>query len=120
MNQRTVYIDARCYETLLDFMNNHDKDDAHGEIIDLDLFYNDQWLLDSAVIDHVVAREGNWTIFLVFAWVKFPLKLICRKITRCHTLQKANLTAQYMRRLAAKDQRGTLRIQKKDFTECLN
>ena len=120
MRDKTVYIDATCYEGLLDFMNQQDKDDAHGEIIDLDLFYNDQWLLDSAVIDLVVPRHGNWIIYLVFAYAKFPLRLIKRKITKCNTLDKARLTAGYMRRLAAKDQRGTLTVRKTDFDQCLN
>lgn len=120
MKEHTVYIDATCYEGLMDFMNQQENDDVHGEFIDLDLFYNDQWLLDSAVIDRVVPRQGNWIIYLVFAYAKFPLRLIKRKITKCNTLDKARITAEYMRRLAAKDQRGTLQVREADFTQCLN
>lgn len=95
-------------------------DDLHGQIIDLDVFFNDAWLQDSAVIEHIRQRDGNWEIALVFAYVWFPLKFIRRKITTYFTEQKANINASYMRRLAAKDQRGTLSVDRKHFKHCLN
>ena len=95
-------------------------DDLHGEILDLDVFYNDAWLKDSAVIDNIKPIDGNWEVSLVFAYIRFPMKLIKRKITTCITRQKAEISAHYMRRLAAKDQRGTLYIDKKYFDLCLN
>ncbi|MDW3197082.1 MAG: hypothetical protein R8G66_32185 [Cytophagales bacterium] len=94
--------------------------DLRGEYMDLDLFYRDEWLLDSAVIENVIERNGNWDIYLVFAHVSDPLKLIKRKITRCTTLKRAELTANFMRRQAAKDQRGTLRIDASIFHSCDN
>ncbi|MEO1052612.1 MAG: hypothetical protein AAFX87_18410 [Bacteroidota bacterium] len=101
-------------------MNMNHNDDQAGEIWDLELFYNDSWLLDSAVIDFVVCNKGNWDIHLVFADTKFPLRLIKRKITKCITLRRAQVAADSMRRLAAKDQRGTLKVDKSDFEHCLN
>ena len=115
-----VYVDRRCYEKLLDFMNMQSLLDQKGEFTDLDLFYSDEWLLDSAVIDNVTERNGNWDVYLVFAHVVDPMKLIKRKITRCTTLKKAELAAGYMRRLAAKDQRGTLKIDGATFKNCEN
>ena len=115
-----IYIDRRCYGQLLDFMNLQAVSDQRGEFTDLDLFYSDEWLLDSAVVDNVVERNGNWDIYLVFAHVLDPMKFIKRKITRCTTVKKAKLTANYMRRLAAKDQRGTLRVNSAYFDNCKN
>jgi len=118
--KKHTYIDQKCYEKLMDFMNMQHLVDQKGEYLDLDLFYSDEWLLDSAVIDNVVERKGNWDVYLVFAYVFDPLKLIKRKITRCTSLQKAEMSANYMRRQAAKDQRGTLRIADTTFVSCNN
>ena len=104
----------------MDFMNERHLDDLCGEIWDLNLFYNDSWLLDSAVIDKIVPIRGNWDIYLVFADTKFPFRLIKRKITRCMTLKNAEFAADKMRRLAAKDQRGTLKVDETDFKYCFN
>ncbi|MEP0985092.1 hypothetical protein [Ekhidna sp.] len=115
-----VYVDRRCYEKLMDFMNIQALLDLKGDFVDLDLFYSDEWLLDSAVIDNVVERNGNWDVFLVFAHVTDPMKLIKRKITRFTSIKKAELAANYMRRLAAKDQRGTLKVRNAAFLNCNN
>ncbi|MEQ8553098.1 MAG: hypothetical protein RIC06_24445 [Cyclobacteriaceae bacterium] len=116
----SIYIDNSCYESLMDMMNSQVHLDLKGNFMDLDLFYSDQWLLDSAVIENVVERNGNWDVYLVFAHINNPLKLIKRKITRCTTLKKAELSANFMRRLAAKDQRGTLKIEGSLFNYCSN
>ncbi|GAB5523736.1 MAG: hypothetical protein Roseis2KO_16080 [Roseivirga sp.] len=120
MKKKPVYIDECCYESLMDALNDRLKDDLKGDFPDLDLFYNDQWLLDSAVVDNLVKVRGNWDVFLVFAHIHFPLKLIRKKITRCNTLKKALFAADKMRRQAAKDQRGTLKIKESSFEYCLN
>tara|TARA_B100000780_G_C21057559_1_gene424956 strand:+ start:681 stop:1043 length:363 start_codon:yes stop_codon:yes gene_type:complete len=120
MKKKAVYIDKVCYEHLLKGMNQQQFDDLYGEYTDLDVFNNDAWLLDSAVIDHIVERRGNWHIYLVFAYSKYPMRLIKRKITSCFTKQKAELSANHMRRLAAKDQRGTIVVNASDFYHCSN
>lgn len=120
MTTSKVYVDITCYESLMDFMNLQQVVDLKGEFTDFDLFYSDEWLLNSAVIDNVIHRDGNWDIYLVFVHVTNPLKLIKRKITKCITHQKACLTANHMRRLAAKDQRGTLKISDTSFQSCDN
>ena len=120
MKSKPIYIDETCYGSLMDFLNERLKDDANGEVLDLDLFYNDSWLLDSAVVDNLVPVNGNWDIFLIFAHSEFPLKLIRKKITRCNTLKNALFAADKMRRQAAKDQRGTLEIKESYFEHCLN
>lgn len=115
-----VYLDRTCYESLLDFMSGHHTDDLHGQSHDTLLFHEDRWLMDSAVCQNIVARRGNWEIFLVFVHPRFPLKLIRRKITSCFHQRKAQLMANHMRRQAAKDARGTVTIKASQFVHCLN
>ena len=115
-----IYVDRKCYENLMDHMNKQHTVDLRGEYVDLNLFHSDKWLLDSAVIDRIVKRNGNWDIYLIFAYVLDPFKMIRKKITSCTSLQKAKLSANYMRRLAAKDQRGTLRLDDSSFFNCNN
>ena len=120
MKDQNVYIDKKCYESLMDVMNVQYFSDLKGEPHDLDLFFRDDWLLDSAVIDNVVERNGNWDVYLVFAHVLNPMKMIKKRITRCTSLKRAELSANYMRRLAAKDQRGTLILEESYFKCCNN
>ena len=120
MKNHKIYIDKKCYEKLMDCMNIQHVTDHRGEYIDLDLFYRDEWLLDSAVIDNIVERKGNWDVYLVFAHIYNPFKMIKKKISKCISLQKAELAANMMRRLAAKDQRGTLKIDQSLFHSCNN
>ncbi|MER3127532.1 hypothetical protein ABQG68_19635, partial [Bacillus pumilus] len=72
-------------------------------------FYNeDFWLQDTAVIENIEYRNGEWNVFLVFAHQTKLNKLIKRKIRNFACPKKAQLNAYYMRKLAAKDQRGTI------------
>ena len=120
MNKPYIYIDSYCYSHLMDFMNESHPQDLKGEIYDLNVFYDDLWLKDSAVIEHLRNFRGNWIVSLVFAFVDQPLRFIMRRITTCTTKSKATITAEYMRRLAAKDQRGTLKIKEESFNFYLN
>ena len=115
MKKPGVYIDKKCHESLMSYLDLQQTMDLKGSFTDLDLFYKDEWLLDSAVIENVSKRNGNWDVYLVFAHVDNPLKLIKRRITRYVSLEKAELAANYMRRLAAKDARGTLKIERSKF-----
>lgn len=120
MKHPKIYVDKNCYEKLMDFMNTQHFMDLKGEYVDLDLFYRDEWLLDSAVIDNIVERKGNWEVYLVFSHVYNPFKMIRKKISKCTSFKKAALSADTMRRQAAKDQRGTLRIDESFFNSCNN
>lgn len=81
---------------------------------------NDYWLRDTAVVENILRRAGMWEVHLVFAHYQEPEKLIKRVINRFPCKRKAELNAFYMRRLAAKDQRGTLRINPNYFGFCRN
>ncbi|MEM7549946.1 MAG: hypothetical protein AAF363_09730 [Bacteroidota bacterium] len=120
MAYRKVYIDNASYENMIKHKNQGLNNGRAGTSCDFKLFYSDDWLLDSAVIDHIIPVKGNWDIYLVFAWSGNPLKLIKRKIKSCTSRKLALINGEYMRRLAAKDARGTVTIPLEAFDVCNN
>jgi hypothetical protein len=110
-----IYLDDQSYEGLLDFLGNLHLTDRQGQASDVCFLSEDWWLSDTAVIECVVRHRGTWQICLIFAHYRRPLQLIKRLITTAHSLPKAQLVASLMRRLAAKDQRGTLEVRACDF-----
>ncbi|WP_210518832.1 hypothetical protein [Hymenobacter terricola] len=81
-----------------------------GSRADFAPLYEDRWLIDTAVIGHLACIRGEWRVSLVFVHVHNPLRFIKRHITAHPTQARAAQQAYYMRRLAAKDQRGTLAV----------
>ncbi|MEM8525452.1 MAG: hypothetical protein AAGG68_12500 [Bacteroidota bacterium] len=112
------FLDSDAYNELLNLLNNQHFVDTRGAHQDMEFLSDDWWLRDTAVNENIVKREGMWEIHLVFAHYKEPHKLIKRVIGRYASKDKAELSAWYMRRLAAKDQRGTLKVNLKDFGLC--
>lgn len=111
-------LDNKAYANVLDLLNNQHFTNKTGNQSDMAFLSSDWWLRDTAVIENIVKREGMWEIHLVFAHYQDPQKLIKRVISRFTCKDKAELNAWYMRRLAAKDQRGTLKIDLDDFDLC--
>lgn len=71
------------------------------------LFLKDAaWLKNAAVIDKILNTHAAWVIYLIFAHYQNPLQLIVRNITRCFSKQKAQATAFYICKEAAKDRRA--------------
>lgn len=93
--------------------------DRRGTAADFGLLAADQWLTDTAVVERLTRSRGEWRVELVFAYVHNPLRLLVRHITAHATAHRAAQQAHYMRRLAAKDQRGTLRVSVQQLTYCL-
>jgi hypothetical protein len=114
------YINQAAYSALLNLLNNLHLTDTHGENRDTRFLSDDWWLRDTAVIENITRRKGVYEIHLVFAHYRQPLKLLKRVITTTHCPRKATVMAGYMRRLAAKDQRGTLQVRPEDFHFTLN
>ena len=112
------HLDDEAYNELLNMLNNQHFTDQSGQESDMDFLSDDWWLRDTAVIENIVKRNGMWEIQLVFAHYKEPQKLIKRVINRFTSKNKAELYAWYMKRLAAKDQRGTLEVNLTDFDLC--
>jgi len=111
-------LDPGAYDELLNLLNNQHFTEVPAPARDMDFLSDDWWLRDTAVIENIVPREGMWEIHLVFAHYLEPQKLIKRVISRHPSKEKAELNAWYMRRLAAKDQRGTLKVNLDDFKLC--
>lgn len=107
------HLDESAYGNMLEYLSVLARTDKSGEKKDIAFIHEDFWLQDTAVIENIERRNGEWNIYLVFAHHLAPLKFIKRKIVNFACPKKAALTAHYMRRQAAKDQRGTLVINSK-------
>ena len=114
----SFYLDNHSYNELLNLLNNQHFIEKPGCQKDMNFLTDDWWLRDTAVIENIVKRNGMWEIQLVFAHYQNPQKLIKRIITQFTCKRKAELNAWYMKRLAAKDQRGTLEVNIDDFGLC--
>lgn len=108
-------IDSDVYTSMLKYIDGFSLTEAIGKSDDANFINEDFWLQDTAVIENIECRSGEWNIYLLFAHHLSPLKFIKRKIVNVSCPKKAFLTAHYMRRQAAKDQRGTLVINMKLF-----
>lgn len=105
-------LDYKMYTWLLKSINQISLyEDRLGHESEFKFLRSDAWLGDTAVIDRMIYRKGQYRIDLVFAHHKQPLKLLIRNITIQPDRKKAEIMSQIFRRQAAKDQRGTLMIQ---------
>ena len=109
------FIDEKLYSDILITLDNQYNIERVGSSKDMKFMVNDRWMRDTAVVENLESRRGLWKIFLVFAHYKNPLLLIRREISMCFSKKKALIYAQYMRRIAAKDPRGTLEVDINDF-----
>ena len=114
------HLSKKAYAELLNLMNRQYFCERVGKSNDYSFLQADHWLKDSAVIDQVIRTQEGWSIFLVFAHAVYPYRLIRRFIDQINHPKKAIVAAEYMRRLAAKDQRGTLTVRMSDFDLCIN
>ena len=109
-------IQDEAYAAMLEYLDQFPSTERMGRCDDAQFINEDFWLQDTAVIENLECRAGEWNIYLVFAHHLIPLKFIKRKIVIIACEKKAILTAHYMRRQAAKDQRGTLAVNMQLFT----
>ncbi len=114
------YIAPSLYESVLDILNETHFVETKGNLSDFIFLHDDIWLSDTAVIENVSLIYGLWEIELVFVLHTNYLKFIKRKIVSSYCRNKALLTASLMRRLAAKDQRGTLVVDTNRIEWCNN
>ncbi len=109
-------IDKKLYGEILLLLEEQYKKERAGKEEDMNFLIDDSWMGDTAVTENVINNKGLWHIYLVFSHYKNPLLLIRRAISVCFARQKAFVHAAYMRRLAAKDPRGTLKMNPKDYS----
>ncbi|WP_194775413.1 hypothetical protein [Pararhodonellum marinum] len=109
--KRNPVLDYQMYEWILKSINQMSLyDDRLGHESEFNFLRANRWLGDTAVIERMIYRKGEFRIDLVFAHHKQPLKLLIRNITVQSDRRKAEIMSQLFRRQAAKDQRGTLLI----------
>ena len=113
-------MDAKAYNTLLEGVNHQYFVEKRGDQSDFRLYFDDLWLADTAVIDDVHRSRGAWSVNLIFASIHNPLKFIRRHITLHACPKRAAQQGEFMRRVAAKDQRGTLSVHVRTLQLCKN
>jgi hypothetical protein len=113
-------IDSATYAQLMKGLNEFHFVEKKGNSSDFKLFFDDLWLVDTAVIDDLHKHKGEWAVSLIFASVYNPLKFIKRYIVSHPCPKRAAQKAYFMRRLAAKDQRGTLIVNDELLNLCQN
>jgi hypothetical protein len=105
-----MIICSNLYSLCLDRINTLPFQEKGGTLQDIQFITNEFWLQDTAVIDHVTLQKGMFCVSLVFSHAGIPMRWLRRAICGYACIKKAELSAHYMRRQAAKDQRGTLNV----------
>jgi hypothetical protein len=95
-------------------------DSTKGEGRDLKFLYKDIWLKDSEVRSDIILRKGRWYVFMVFISVTNPFRFLRREINHYESKQKATIYAEFFRRSAIKDARGTLKTNENALNICYN
>jgi hypothetical protein len=110
MNRPRFTIDDTTYRAMLAGLNSLYRTDRPGRAADSYFLYRDNWLPDTAVAERLVKRRGQFQVYLVFAYAHDPFRFLSRYITTCVDQRRAGVMAHYLRRQAAKDQRGTISL----------
>lgn len=109
--KRNPVLDYQMYTWLLKSINQMSLyEDRLGQESEFNFLRSNSWLSDTAVIDRLIYRKGQFRIDLIFAHHEQPLKFLIRTITVQSDRKKAEIMSQFFRRQAAKDQRGTLMV----------
>ena len=72
----------------------------------------DAWLLDAEVRTKIEEIKGRWEVSLVFVNIKDPNQVLIRKIGDYRSKRLAEIYALNMQKTAAKDIRGTQKVDK--------
>ncbi|MDB2340230.1 hypothetical protein N9V60_01945 [Flavobacteriaceae bacterium] len=75
----------------------------------------DAWLLDAEVRTKIEEIKGRWEVSLVFVNTTDPNQLLVRKIGDYRSKQLAEIYARNMQKTAAKDIRGTQKVDKSAY-----
>lgn len=73
------------------------------------------WLLDAEVRTKIKEIKGRWEVSLVFVNTKDPNQLLVRKIGDYRSKRLAEVYALNMQKTAAKDIRGTQKVDKSAY-----
>jgi hypothetical protein len=75
----------------------------------------DAWLLDAEVRTKIEEIKGRWEVSLVFVNTKDPNQLLVRRIGDYRSKRLAEIYALNMQKTAAKDKRGTQKVDKSAY-----
>lgn len=73
---------------------------------------NNDWLLDAEVQYRVTPVSGRWEVSLIFINIKDPKQVLVQTIGNYHTERIAEIHGKHMQQTAAKDYRGTQKVNK--------
>ena len=115
-----MYFDLKALQSFHLYWREKAVEELLGNEQDLSIMKEEAWLQDSAVIDRIEQYKGQWAVSLVFADPSRKSTFIIRPIRVCPSHKNALVTANYMRRIAAKDPRGTVEVNQDVFAIYLN
>ena len=76
---------------------------------------DDSWLLNAEVQSKVEYRKGRWYVSLIFIDTKDPNHILIREIGDYRSEKLAKIAALNMKNTAAKDVRGTQKVDKNAY-----
>ena len=76
---------------------------------------DDTWLLNAAVQSKIEYTKGRWEVSLIFIDTKDPKHILIHRIGDFRSKRLAEINAMYMQKTAAKDIRGTQKVNKNDY-----
>jgi len=75
----------------------------------------DAWLLDAEVQYKIEEVESRWEVSLIFIDTNDPKHILIHKIGDFRSKRLAEINGMYMMKTAAKDVRGTQKVNKNDY-----
>lgn len=75
----------------------------------------DAWLLDAEVQYRIEEIKSRWEVSLIFIDTKDPSHILVRKIGYYRSKRLAEINARIMQKNAAKDVRGTQKVNRDDY-----
>ena len=75
----------------------------------------DAWLLDAEVRTKIEEVKGRWEVSLIFVNTTEPNQVLIRKIGDYRSKRLAKIYALNMQKTAAKDKRGTQKVDKSAY-----
>ncbi|MBL1280815.1 MAG: hypothetical protein COA33_011110 [Fluviicola sp.] len=76
---------------------------------------DDKWLLDAEVKYRIEKSKGRWEVSLIFIDTKDPNHFIIKRINDFKSEKLAEIAAKIMTNTAARDERGTQKVNKDDY-----
>lgn len=76
---------------------------------------DDKWLLDAEVQSKVAYVKGRWRVSLIFIDTKDPNRILIKEISDYRSKRLAEIAALNMKNTAAKDVRGTQKVNKNAY-----